>query len=150
MASKNVRFPKENRAEKAWIIASPIFCAFRRGEMQKKKGILIFGVSLRRNAQKKRGQMCPQIFSGKRMCVSLRRNATDKKTQSVDNLGSNFFCVSLRRNAQKHSGCAFRFDEMRKMHMCVMQFSVLTRRNPRFLPTCLSSFRSDTQSCSKN
>ena len=150
MASKNVRFPKENRAEKAWIIASPIFCAFRRGEMQKKKGILIFGVSLRRNAQKKRGQMCPQFFSGKRMCVSLRRNATDKKTQSVDNLGSNFFCVSLRRNAQKHSGCAFRFDEMRKMHMCVMQFSVLTRRNPRFLPTCLSSFRSDTQSCSKN
>ena len=146
MGSKNACFPKEKRAEKAWTIAVPIFLAFRRGEMQKKRRHFDFWRFAKAKRTKKAWTNASPIFSGQRMCVSLRRNATDKKTQSVDNLGSNFFCVSLRRNAQKHSGCAFRFDEMRKMHTCVIQFSVLTRRNPRFLPTCLSPFRSDTQS----
>ena len=119
MASRNVRFPKENRAEKAWIIASPIFFAFRRGEMQKKKRHFDFWRFAKAKRTKKAWTNVSPIFfrqADVRFAKAKRnRQKNPKRGQSRFHFFLRFaeakrtktqrMCISLRRNAKNAHLC---------------------------------------------
>ena len=118
MASKNVRFPKENRAEKAWIIASPIFFAFRRGEMQKKRHFDFWRFAKAKRTKKAWTNVSPNFFrqADVRFAKAKRnRQKNPKRGQSRFQFFLRFaeakrtktqrMCISLRRNAKNAHVC---------------------------------------------